>query len=256
MKKTNKILISLILLILCTGCTIDYKLEITSDTIKETIEVNDTIMTNRTKQDIYNEYNLWFPVYTEISDTPIEYDANTKLNDVEYHQKSIKENSNGYYYTYKYDYPIKQYKNASVIRQAYENGSVYVADNYITINSGKSNLLCNYSYFESLKVSITIDKDVYTVRKNNAYGINENTYIWELDRNNCNNSGIILILDKINSDELNTTDQDEDAGNKTAQKENSEFSMYIFYGILILIILIVYIMFTKLKNKNTNSIDD
>ena len=45
MKRINNLLIVLVILILCTGCTIDYKLEITDDALYEIANVSNKLQT-------------------------------------------------------------------------------------------------------------------------------------------------------------------------------------------------------------------
>ena len=184
MKRINNLLIVLVILILCTGCTIDYKLEITDDQIVEKISIVDTETASRTKEKIYNEYKRWFPVYTDISDTPMEFDINTKIDGVEYHEKNITETTSGYNYEYNYTYPIKKYPNASVLRQMYQKKNIYIGNDYITINTDNTNLLCHYSYFESINIDISIDPKIYKVNTTNADDVTNNRYRWYFNRKN------------------------------------------------------------------------
>ena len=77
MKRINKLLVAFMLLFLCSGCSINYHIEITEDYVKETIKVNDIIKSDRTKNDILNQYQSWIPAYTESNDVE-EYDVNKK----------------------------------------------------------------------------------------------------------------------------------------------------------------------------------
>lgn len=248
MKRINKLLISLMILILCSGCSINYEIEITKDNVKETIDTTDTIFSDRTKEDIYNEYQSWFPVYINaFGDELLEYDISTKFDNVEYHQKSINEIDNGYHYTYKYTYPINKFNNASSLRQAYAKRNFYIGKEYISINTDSTNLLCNYSYFEDLNVTISVDKNIYNVDYNNAHNISGNKYIWKLNRNNCKESKIILTL---KYKELNTEpNNSETPNNKGNQNKNNGYVMYIFYGILIILVIVGYFIIKNIKNK-------
>lgn len=255
MKRIYMGIIILLLLSLCTGCTINYNLEITENTISEYIEINDTVTNERTKQDIYNEYSRWYPAYIDVSGgTPMEYDSSIKAEGVEYHTKNIKELDNGYNYTYKYIYPIKKYNDASMIRQAYQKTKAYVGNGYITLKTDKTNLLCNYSYFESLKVNITIDPNVYTIDNTNAHSNSENTYTWNFDRSNCEDSEIILVINNIKNNDSSDISDDQNITNNS-ENNFSNYAMYIFLGVLILIIFLGYKWFMKMKEKN-NHIDD
>ena len=79
MKRISKLFIAFILLSLCTGCTINYNLEITSDTVKESIEVTDTVINDRNKTQILKEYQRWIPAYIDAdNESATSYDSSVK----------------------------------------------------------------------------------------------------------------------------------------------------------------------------------
>ena len=57
MKNKKVLFLMILILINCTGCTIEYNINITKDNIKETIIVNDYITDTRTDNDIMTHYN-------------------------------------------------------------------------------------------------------------------------------------------------------------------------------------------------------
>lgn len=258
MKRINRLLVAFALLSLCTGCTINYNIEITKDSVNESIEVTDTITNNRSKNDILSEYQSWIPAYIDLGNgNATNYDSSIKNPDFEYHEKNIKELSNGYYYTYKYNYPIYKYENASATREAYAKRKFYIGSNYIIINTDKENLLCNYSYFEKLRVSITVDNEIYKLNYTNADEQKSNVYVWNLDKNNCQDSEIILKLDILdNSSSQNNNPNNSSSSNNSIKKISNNYSLYIFLTILILIIFLGYKWFIKLKEENNNIDDD
>lgn len=246
MKRINGFLIIMVLVIACTGCSIDYKIEITKETIKENIAITDLTTNKRTKEIIYSEYQNWVPVYVNaLKNEVFEYDGTIKIENVEYHNKNITELENGYNYTYSYNYPISTFEDASSIRQMYSNKRIYMNTKYITINTDKINLLCNYDYFDDIKITISIDENYYKVNHTNGEKIANNQYVWHMNKTNCDDSEILLTLDKV----IKTSPQ------KTNMFE--KYALYIFCIILIVLILIGYLIFKKLKNKNEKfDIDD
>lgn len=259
MKKINKLIIAFTLLILCSGCSINYNIEITANTVKETIKVNDTITSNRSKNDILNEYQSWFPAYIDDENNATDYDSSKKIDAFEYHEKAIKELNNGYYYTYEFNYPINKYSNATSTREAYSKRKFYIGKDYIIINTDKENLLCNYSYFEDLTITISVDKDTYKVNYSNAHITKGNQYIWNIDRNNCDNSEIVLKLDIIDKDIDKENNQQSSNNNNpndnTTNKDKfniNNYIIYIFLAILALIVYMGYNWFRELKEKNNN----
>lgn len=250
--KKNKLLLLTIIVFMCTGCDIEYNLTIKEDTIEEIIDVNDYITASRKELDIKNHYNMWYPTFINYAPEEMEgaelEDFSIKVDWIEYHQKNINKIENGYNYTYKYTYDIDDYHDAQSIYMTYLKTTALNNNNTLVLRTEKENFLCRYDYFENLKINITIDPNIYELNYTNTENISNNTYTWYLDRNNCNDSEIILTLNKIDKIE-------EPIDKNINDKKN--YTMYIFYGILLLIAIVGYFMFKKMKNKNENfDLDD
>ena len=258
MKKIKLLLLITLIITLCTGCDIEYNLKINEDNIEEIINVRDYITENRNRTDILNHYNMWYPTFVNYlkEGETIEIEKfDKKVDNIEYHEKSIDEINNGYNYKYKYIYDIDNYYDAYSLANTYIDTNVLNQDEILVLRSKKENLLCQYNYFDSLKVNITIDPKIYKLNYTNTSNINNNTYTWHFDRNNCDNSEIVLTLDKIEKTEDKIIIPDDDKKDKNNNKK--DFTMYIFYVILLLCIIIGYIKFKKMKNKSESfGIDD
>lgn len=258
MKRINKLLVAFTLLFLCSGCSINYHIDITKDYVIETIKVNDTIKSNRTKNDIINQYHSWIPAYID-SNNIEEYDISEKTEEFEYHQKNIEETSNGYYYTYKYNYPIEKYSDATSIREAYSKRKFYIDNDYIIINTDKQNLLCNYSYFDELKITISVDTNTYSVNYTNANQNIGDNYIWNINKNNCDNSEIVLKLDineeKNQQNNSNNNNESNNNNSNIIKNKNNKISSYIIYIFVAIICIIIYYgykWFQDFKERNNN----
>lgn len=249
MKKIKLLLLLFFIVITCTGCTIEYNINITKNKIEEVIKVNDYISETRTNQDIMEHYNTWYPTFVnyipEGQETIELEDYNKKIEGIEYHAKTINEINNGYQYTYEYIYPIDKYYDSYVLASSFIETTVHKGYNNLVIKTSKENLLCQYDYFDSVKVNITIDSEVYKLNYTNTSNIKNNTYTWTLDRSNCKDSQIILTLDKI-------IEKNEQNDNKEPKNKNSEYTMYIFFGIMLIFVIIGYIIFKKMKQKSEN----
>ena len=269
MKRIKKVVFIIVILGLCSGCTIKYNLEIRQNEVSENIMVSDSIVDGRTSEDIIDDYNYWIPVYNDINDPDLIMDgddAGSKVNGVEYHEKTITQISNGYEHTYKYTYPIGRFNHANSLRLAYGNPNFYDGGSYINIRTNNENGLCNYSYFETMQVNIKVDLKVYKVKQSNAHSVNGNTYTWNLDRDNCDKSIISLTLDKINNNAGNKTNSTNVVTSASGRgttgasnyQDNSSFTNYGLYILLVIIILVViigYVWFNKMKNRS-NIMDD
>jgi len=254
MKRIKMLLIMILISIISTGCSVEYNLEINSNTIKEQIIVNDNITSKRTSEDILKHYNKWYPTYVNYikngESIPLP-NFNTKVDGIEYYNKSIVETNNGYKYTYSYDHDIEEYYDAYVLANIFMDTTVQKTYSALVLKTSKENFLCNYDYFDSLKVNITIEPKDYKVNYNNADSVNNNTYSWIINRNNCKNSQIILTLNK-NFDDITNKNDIKDKIDK-----NNDYAMYILCGILLILILIGYLIFKKIKAKTEDfDIDD
>lgn len=252
MKKIKLLFLLILITITCTGCSIEYNINITKDNVEETIYVTDYISTNRTKKEILNNYNMWYPTYvnfiTKGESIEIE-DFSKKISGIEYHNKKIMELNNGYKYEYTYNYPIENYYDSYVLATSFAETTVYKRAKSLVLKTSNKSFLCNYNYFENAVINITIDPEIYKLNYTNSTSKKNNTYTWNINKNNCNNSEIILTLDIIEQEK-------KDNVNKDINKTNiiDKYALYIFMIILILIIFIGYKWFMKFKNKN-NDID-
>lgn len=261
MKRIKTLFIITLIVTMCTGCTVEYNINITKDSIEEVINVTDNVTANRSKQNILNHYNMWYPTFVNYipeGETIEIEDFSEKVNGIEYHQKTIKELNNGYNYTYKYTYSLDEYYDSYVLASTFYETTIHEGSNNLVIKSNKGHLLCQYNYFESAKINITIDPNVYKLNYTNTSNINNNTYTWTLNKNNCDDSEIILTLNKIetNNNELNNQTNNNNNSNNNNDNKNSSYIMYIFFGVLALIIFLVYKWFNKIKEKNNNFEDD
>lgn len=257
MKKIKLLFLTTLIITLCTGCTIEYNIDITEDTIKEAINVTDYITTYRSEQDILEHYNTWYPTFVnfikEGESIEIE-DYNKKIDGIEYHDKKINKIEDRYEYTYNYTYNIDDYYDSYAIANAFVEPIVHSDSTSLVLRTSKENLLCQYDFFDSLKVNVTIDPSIYKLNYTNTSNIKNNTYTWILDRNSCQNSQIILTLDKIiqtqEENPNNVINKPEDKYNK----KTDQYVLYIFLCVIALIVLIAYKWFLKFKEKN-NDID-
>lgn len=251
MQKNRLFLMSFLILITCTGCKVEYNINITENNVEESINVTDYTTSKRTKKEILNHYNMWYPTYvnfiTDGESIEIE-DFSEKIEGIEYHEKKINQISNGYKYNYQYTYPVNKYYDSYILASSFAETTVYKRTNSIVLKTGKENFLCDYDYFEEAKINITIDPNIYKLNYTNAEKHNNNTFTWVLDKNNCNNSEIILTLDIVNNNIGNNSSNKNTLKNKAID----EYMYYIFFGVLAIIIYLGYKWFQNLKGQNND----
>ena len=148
----NKIIILLSLLLL-TGCTVNYNLEINKDTL------NETITGTVTKEESSQESNATglSTVYSIINE-----DQKPVYNKEELYQKELKESGNNINYTFKYNYNIEDFVNSTIINTCFENKEIEEIDNYYSIRLS-GNFYCLYSK----KINIAVTSNL-KVASNNA----------------------------------------------------------------------------------------
>lgn len=242
--KKNKIILIILIVLCTTGCTVDYNLLIEDNKIKETTTFHQESSDTDEKSYMYSQYLEEYPIY--IDEEYLYYDPNKKVEGNTYYDKSITDDSNGYNATYKAEFEIKEYDRSRFFNDAFVNRS----------SGYDKNERCYYIIADKLKIfeqenninhiNVSINIVGYKVIESNQDSVNNNTYTWSFDRSDKERS-IILRLKKDNSNvEVKPSNNDK---NDTIKKE-SKYTMYIFYGILLLIIIIGYLIFRKMKQSN------
>ena len=243
MKKIKLLLIMILISILSTGCSVEYNLTISSNTIKEEIIVNDKITSTRTKDKILAQYNKWYPTYinyiTSGESIPLP-NYNTKYTGVEYYDKSIEETSNGYKYKYQYAHKKEKYYDAYVLANTFFDTTVYDTKNNFEIFTSQQTYLCQYDYFETLNVNVTVDTNSYRIIDHNADKVKNNVYSWTINRDDCEDGEMILSLGKLSS---------KNGKNNNKKANSTGIELYVFCFTLLILVIIGYFIIKKKKQK-------
>lgn len=197
----KKYILLVLILILCSGCEINYNLDIDEKNIKENIKFNVT------EQD-YNEYNdnqeekLTEDLYEVFEEQHIPVFINDYST---FHKKISNKINNGLDLEYSYDYDYINFSKSYLINNCFENYVVLNEKDYYYIKAYGS-FSCYYD-----KTNIKINTK-YKVISNNADSVENGTYIWKIDDNNRNNVNIVFQMSKnelrkntINEDNFNYT---------------------------------------------------
>ncbi len=234
MKK--RILLTIILLLLTTGCTCEYNLIIDGNIYKEKITI-----IGETSEEIANFNNEWkVPIDKEEYDMNAGLDGNDEINTNIY-----KYNLSGNKLNFNYDFNGNQFSKSTAVYNCYNKLTVTKYNN-TTIISTSSNIDCfnKYPNLNTLKINIKVDREVIS---NNADSVSGNTYTWNFDKYNPGKKGINLVLE--NKEEENKPSS---SSNNNKDNKNNSYVLYIFLIIIILIIFIGYKWFMKFKDKNNN----
>ncbi|MDD6094082.1 MAG: hypothetical protein PUB90_05820 [bacterium] len=240
--RKKKLILAMLIALCTTGCTVDYNLVIEDNKIKETTTFHQDSSDTDTKSYMYSQYLEEYPIY--IDEEYLYYDPNKKVEGNTYYDKSITDDSNGYNATYKAEFKIKEYNRSRLFNDVFVNhssgydkkeGCYYIiADDIKTFR--QDNTVTN--------INVSINLVGYKVIESNQDSVNNNTYTWYFDKDN--QKSIILKYKNDNGDpEINQTDN-----KNVSNKKESKYTMYIFYGIIVLVILIGYLIFRKMKKSN------
>lgn len=215
--KTKRIGILLILLLL-TGCTVNYNLEITeggtfNETITGTVTNEELNTEGRTDVNIYLD-NL----YTR---TPLIRDEG------EYNKSIVDKNG---YKEFSFSYSFKEnYDKSNVINVCYEKAIFSETDDLYYVDlSGKFKCL----YSDEVVVNITSD---YAVLENNADKVKNNIYTWII--NDEDDADIYMAISK---NVINT--------NNSEGKITSTFKI-VGFVVLVVLSLVTYFLYKK-KNSS------
>lgn len=249
MKNKIKLAILLIpLIILSTGCTATYKLNITDDKLLESLTIEETF-----EQSSKNAY----------------YYSTGTLDNYRYNATYVNKYLSEMHTKYK-GYYINQDNfnrdNYEIKNRLYDNGYTYYLENEKNY-SQKSNSLINNLIKDSLiindtniiihldnipnklvenldKLSIIITTSL-PVTSNNADSVENNTYTWNYDKTNNLNKGISLYIERPKQEETNNNNNKQNNYNK--RKDSTAFTLIILIGLYLAIIIVVINVFNKKK---------
>jgi len=246
MKK--RIIFISMLLLFTTGCTCEYNLTIKNDIYQEEISIM-----GDTAEEVA-EFNKKWEIPTDKEEYGIGLDPSSQ---VEFSSDLYKYTLTGNTLKFSHDFDREGYQNSSAVSNCYDMLNVIeYGKNILISSSSRAKCFDQNVNIDNIRVNITVDRPV---TNNNADYINGDTYTWIISKNNASTKSINMSLDN------STTEDDSsniDPGTTTTTKasitpNNSgrDYTMYIFYAMLLTIFLIAFFIFNKMKNKG-NKMDD
>ncbi len=238
MKKNILFIICSVLLL--TGCSAQYNIEIKSDEIKEELQVYE--------ENLYYDYEI---------EKQIEDNLNIKTGVLKDEQNGDTEDPNPQYKYYlkekidsnnrlgiKYTntFSISDYSKSYIANSCYKYFQVYNNDRYIVLSTSKE-FLCIENFDNLYEVTINI-KTKYKVEDNNADKVSNNVYSWTVTKNNFDNKNLYL---KINTKKI--------AEKSEEQKQQDEKVLKIFetIGIILLILVVMIVLFLFNKRRKLDN---
>lgn len=217
----KKIIISLAILLLMTGCSVNYDLEINDDFIHENI--NGNISKNEFDSELgeNTDLNIYYSLYS---------DQNALIDSDELYNKNISEEDGKVFFTAKYDYH-GNYKSSRVIDYCFEKHFVEETEKTYIIKLG-GNFYCQYA--DEINVNVTTDNYVIN---NNADEVDGNIYKWKLAEGSKNNNSIEMIVSK----DLK----------KNNANNNGSINYFQIVGTVIFVILLLAIFIIYKKHQNS-----
>lgn len=197
--KLKYILICLFVLFICSGCSVNYDLD-----IDKSLNLNESITvvadTNSEIEKIQN-YNEFLPISIE-ADSPTVF--NSKVDDVEYYD-IVKEDDNSEI-TFDYSYNFDNFNDNVFARSCYQY--VTVMNSYdeeeqrdeLLISTSKK-FLCFDSQegLDNVTVRIKTKREVYS---SNADSVDGNTYIWNITKDDKDDASIQMVVSSEIEDSL------------------------------------------------------
>ena len=190
------IFVLLVLSLLLAGCSAEYNLEIDEDSFKESVNIYYP-KSEFTKAEINN---------IVASKTPITQD----FDQIEFYNNSVKENSQNYIVNENYIHSIDTISDSYIITTCY-SGNVIKKEYDKLIIETEDEFGCIYADAEDdseegMDVGVSVDHAVINITtklkviSNNADTVNNNTYTWNIDKENYQNKPIYM---EIQLDERN-----------------------------------------------------
>ena len=197
----RNILIFIILVLICSGCTVNYKVEIYDDEVSEITKV---VESNNIDWDAEYKFNDEFSSITDQKITYRQY-VEQKFKEKEsslkefasldaLYSKKVISNENELGIQYSYDYNIGQYNDSYIASTCFKYFNFLTSDNkYILSTSKGADCFVNYKKLDSLTIELSTN---HKVAKHNADIVNGYTYYWNIDRTNYSNKSIYVELYK------------------------------------------------------------
>ena len=215
-----KRLLILLSILLLTGCSVNYNLEIDGDLFKEEITGNIYKYEFDDISDINGDHNIYWLLH----------DRQTAIDDEDsFYEQNINEIGDNVEFNYKYNYN-NNYGASNILNKCFEK-KTFEETNDLYIVHLYGNFYCQYA--DEIKVNV---KTKLAVLDNNANRVEGNNYVWIL-KNDTNNVDIFMTVSK----------------NIESFTPNNEKSIFTPYRITTLIILIVLVIVSLFIYKKRNS---
>lgn len=238
MRKTVRQFIVLIgIILLLSGCTVDYDLNIDDDFVNENLSF---VENDNSKLDTIRTYGtFWMDdiSYRNLINEYMKMDIASTSDNKQFYDKQLISN-NGVGMNLNSKFKLDNYSESKIAYNCYKYFNVDSEDGIYTISTSKDFLCFNddYPLLEQVNINITTK---YKVLENNADSVNGNTYSWVINKRNADNSKIIIKF-KTKSDNVFANIINED----------NKFLIIILGAIGVIGLIIVFYVYLKSKKNN------
>lgn len=237
MKK--KIILLFVMMLITSGCEIEYNLEINGDNYNEnTTVIGNTLdasenLTELKSKVLYDEYMPKpIPLF---NDSVIQSESNEPIEGVLYYEKEDLADENIVGVQFNGTFDSNNINNSTIINYAYGNFEIIDNENQIAITTDKK-----FKLFDQQpnldKVIINI-KTNYKVIESNADEVNNNIYTWNINKNNYTDKPINIVMEKHPSQ-------------ANSNINNASVELFIIIGSIVIVLVLIglYIKFKTNKN--------
>jgi hypothetical protein len=241
----KKILFCLFILLFSCGCNATYNLEINNKGFQEELSFYETnsILFDKDmgngktyRESIQKLYDSPKGVLYDDQNNDSETDTIVKGRTY-YNRKII--NDNGLGLVYNYNFKEDDYERSLILNTCFDAVSIYNDEGLTVLTTSKGfNCYNYYSYLEAILVNVKIK---YKVLSSNADSVKDNTYTWNITKDNAS-SKILFIKYKINNEK-----------NPNEEENNSIFSKTDWIILVIVLLGLIFVglfTFNSIMEKN------
>ena len=175
----------LILLLLLTGCTVNYDLEIENNNFYENITGN--VLNSELSNDGRTDMNLYD--YLINNDQQV-FENNSNI----VYNKALNSKENSKDFQYSYNFTEANFQNSRLLNSCFDKFSFSNDENKFYIHAyGKFKCL----YTNKININIKTNNNVIS---HNASSVKKNTYSWVIDDKNVNEANIFIVINKQNNE--------------------------------------------------------
>lgn len=184
----KKIIFVLLFILIFSGCSVEYNLEIKDNKFFESITSN---VDNLSQYNSHKDNRL-VSFYSEALVTYYTSQEEAKQN-FHYYKSKPSYKNNLYKINYSYDFDMDNYTDSNAVKSCYEYFKITTNGNNVTLStSNKFNCFNSYNELDKVTINIT---SYYGVVRSNADKVNGKTYTWEITRENASNKPILFEYD-------------------------------------------------------------